>query len=272
MSKTRRSSDDQQLNYQAKIAEKFGQAAAIYQAQAVLQHRSAKQLLKIISAYHPYIPSSSIIEVGCGTGFITQGLIQAFPQHLLEITDFSTNMLDFCRSYVLVPDVQQHRVSFQLQDGEKLESRSQKYAAIVSGFVIQWFKKPVQVLQSWLDCLQPGGFLFLSFPTCHSFPEWQQICVENQIPFTANPLPDPALLLRSFTDQQIRYQEVIKTVDLYSSAAGFLHGLKAIGAGFNQTEHRLTFQQMKQLIQAWDCRTSNYVQISHYTMFLVIRK
>lgn len=257
---------------QASVADRFGQAAATYQAQASLQRHSANYLLEIIAAYQSYVPSGSIIEVGCGTGFITQGLFQAFPQHRLDITDLSTGMLNFCHSSVSVPDSQQHLVSFQVQDGEQLNSCSQPYAAIVSGFVMQWFKDPVWVLQNWFAQLKPGGFLFLSFPTCLSFPEWQQICIQNQLPFTANLLPDPALLLQPFTSKQIRYQEIVKTVDTYTSAAVFFRGLKAIGAGFNKSEQRLTIQQMKRLIQNWDNRTSNQVSVSYHTMFLVIQK
>lgn len=261
-----------QSNHQTRVADRFGQAAAAYQTQATLQRRSANHLLDIIATYQPRVPSGAIIEIGCGTGFITQGLIQAFPQHRLEITDLSTGMLDFCRNQVSISDSQQHLVSFQIQDGEKLQNRAQKYAAIVSGFAIQWFSDPVQTLQKWFTQLEPRGFLFLSFPTCQSFPEWRQICIQNNLPFTVNPLPDPVSLLQSFTNEQIRHQEIVQTVDTYTSAAVFFRGLKAIGAGLNQTEKRLSFQQMKQLIQDWDNRTSNHVRVSHYTMFLVIQK
>lgn len=262
----------QHPTHPARIADQFGRAAAIYQAQATLQRHSAHHLLNLISAYQPCVPSGKLVEIGCGTGFITQGLIPVFPHHILEITDLSTGMLDFCRADVSIPDKQQHLISFQIRDGEKVQSGSQPYAAIVSGFVIQWFKNPADVLQNWFAQLKPGGFLFLSFPTCHSFPEWRQICAHNQLPFTANPLPDPTLLLQSFTDTQIRHQEIVQTVDTYPSAAIFFRGLKAIGAGFNQTAQRLTLQQMKHLIQDWDQRTSNHVKVSYQTMFLVIQK
>lgn len=261
-----------QSNYRGSAADRFSQAAATYQTQATLQRHSANHLLNIIAAYQPCVPSGSIIEVGCGTGFITQGLIQLFPQHRLEITDLSTGMLDFCRNQVSISHSQQHLVSFQIQDGEKLKNRTQKYTAIVSGFVIQWFSDPIYTLQKWFAQLEPGGFLFLSFPTRHSFPEWRQLCIQNSLPFTVNPLPDPVSLLQSFADEKIRYQEVIQTVETFTSAAVFFRGLKAIGAGLNQTETRLSFQQMKQLIQDWDNRTSNHVKVSHHTMFLVIQK
>ncbi len=264
-------SNRQSPSHPARVADQFGQAAATYQAQATLQRHSAHHLLNIIAAYQSCVPSGSVIEIGCGTGFVTQGLIEAFPQHILEITDLSSGMLGFCKSFVSIPDRQQHLVSFHVRDGEKMQSCSDFYAAIVSGFVIQWFKNPANVLQNWLAQLKPGGFLFLSFPTCHSFPEWRHTCVQNQLPFTANPLPDPALLLQSFTDSQIRYQETVQTVDTYASAAVFFRGLKAIGAGLNQTEQRLTVQQMKRLIQDWDHRTANRVTVSHQTMFLVIQ-
>lgn len=261
-----------QTNYQISVADRFGQAAATYQAQASLQRHSANHLLNIIATYQSCIPSGAIIEIGCGTGFIAQGLIQAFPQRRLEITDLSAGMLDFCQNNISISHSQQHLVSFQIQDGEKPQDCARKYAAIVSGFVIQWFKNPANTLQTWLAQLEPGGFLFLSFPTRQSFPEWRQLCIQNNLPYTANSLPDPVLLLQSFTDAQIRYQEVVQTVDIYTSAAAFFRGLKAIGAGLNQTEKRLSFQQMKQLTQDWDNRTSNHVRVSHYSMFLAIQK
>lgn len=256
----------------AAIAARFGQAAAIYHDRAVLQKTCADHLLKLVKIEYFSIPNGLILEIGCGTGFVTQGLIQTFPELPLEITDLSEKMVQFCQSAVDIPAEQKHLVSFTQQDGEILPQNSGRYAAIVSSFVIQWFHSPAISLRNWFDQLLSGGFLFLAFPTDRSFSEWRHACEQLNLPFTAQPLPHPQTLLQSFTPAQIRHQETIKMLTAYPSAADFFRELKQIGAGSSQTGQRLSVQQIKHLIQYWDQSTFHTVKVGFEVMFLVVQK
>lgn len=273
-----------------KIAATFGQAAAAYHAQATLQKQGAAHLLNLAEPWLAQLPTGPILEIGCGTGFITQHLIQRFEGRSLHITDISAAMLEFCQTHVQVSAEQRSHLSFHQLDGEWLTTEfsqqgSQQgsqhpatpYAMIVSGFAIQWFKHPVETIQRWLNLLQPGGVLLLSVPTCDSFSEWKQACQALRLPYTAHPLPQAQQLMQLLESEQSSeqfnrtwYTETLPT--RFASAADFFKSLKAIGASHSQTQKQLSVPQMKQLIRYWDTQNPAGVTVHHHVLFGIIRR
>jgi malonyl-CoA O-methyltransferase len=255
-----------------KIAQRFGQAAAIYHSQASLQRHCATKLLEVLDRWD--VPPGQILEVGCGTGFLTQGLCDRFPQHPLRVTDLSAEMLDFCQTHLQTGS---GAVSFQQMDGEKLETE-ETYGLIVASFVIQWFRQPIETLRLWLERSQPNGILCLAFPTCHSFPEWRQMCEFLHIPFTANDLPNPQDLLKGLSKQvQDSYllEEFFHTS--HQDAGDFFRGMKSIGAGVNTSGQQLSASEMKRLIRHWNNtvkkdKPGSLLQVHHHVAFLLLRR
>jgi malonyl-CoA O-methyltransferase len=247
------------------IAHQFGQATAAYHAQAQMQKACAKKLF----TYLPQplmLPAGAILEIGCGTGFITQELIHRFPDRLLEITDLSPEMLQFCQANLQIPVRQKDLISFRQVDGEAIAS-SVPYAMIVSGFAIQWFQDPLNSLRQWLSQLQPGGLLLISVPTRQSFPEWRQVCLDLDLPFTANPLPDVQdILALEQAVNTCRINEEKMSLN-FENAADFFKSLKAIGAGVSQTGKQLSLPQMRKLIQSWNQHTNHQITVQFYVAF-----
>ena len=254
-----------------KIAQSYGQPALSYHAQASLQQDCAAKLLALLELWE--VPPGVILEVGCGTGFLTQGLCDRFPHHPLQVTDLSADMLHFCQTHLqIAPD--RAPVSFQQMDGEMLEE-NERYGLIVANFVIQWFKQPVESLLGWLERLKPSGILCLAFPTCDSFPEWRQVCESLQIPFTANLLPNPQTLIEAlskFSQDVYLQEEMFYTT--HRNASDFFRGLKSIGAGINISGQKLSSPKMKNLIQYWDncIEKDGVLQVHHHIAFLLIRR
>ncbi|NJR38488.1 MAG: methyltransferase [Leptolyngbyaceae cyanobacterium CSU_1_4] len=253
-----------------KIAQSFGQAALNYHAQASLQQHCAAKLLTLLELWE--VPPGAILEIGCGTGFLTQGLCDRFPNHPLQGTDLSTEMLHFCQSHLqIAPD--RAPVSFRQMDGEILEG-NERYGLIVANFVIQWFKHPVESLLSWLERLKPNGILCLAFPTCDSFPEWRQACESLQIPFTANSLPNPHTLIKALSkvSQDMYLQEEIFCTT-HRNGSDFFRGLKSIGAGINVSGQKMSAAEMKKLIRCWDNSVEKMVFTSSSSCrFLLIQR
>jgi malonyl-CoA O-methyltransferase len=257
------------------IAHQFGQATATYHAQAQMQKVCAKELF----TYLPdplALPAGVILEIGCGTGFITQELIYRFPDRALEITDLSPKMLQFCQANLQIPVPQKDAISFRQMDGEAIAAFSptaSPYALIVSGFAIQWFQDPVNSLRQWLSQLQLGGLLLISLPTRQSFPEWRQICLDLNLPFTANPLPDIEEIVAALAQESRSHQVCEQTIHLnFENAADFFKSLKAIGAGISQTGKQLSLPQMRQLIQYWNQQTHHQITVQFHVAFGVFQR
>jgi malonyl-CoA O-methyltransferase len=253
------------------IARQFGQAATAYNIHAKLQCQSAQHLLDLIQSYRNLIPPGDILEIGCGTGFITQGLVECFTNRTLEITDLSLRMLKFCQHNVIIPPEQVNHISFFQLDAEMELRDLNQYASIVSGFTAQWFRDTYQTISQLILQLQSGGILFLSFPGNKSFPEWRHICERLDLPFTANRLPDLDLLLAQLDDQvRVLHVETADVMTHHASAADFFRDLKAIGAGVSR--QHLSVGQMKRLIQGWNTHTSGQIDVHHQIIYLALQR
>lgn len=254
-------------SYKHQVASSFGQAGLTYDAEAMVQKYCAEKLLRILMDLD--IPDGVILEIGCGTGFVTQGLIHSFPTHELEITDISVEMLEVCQKN-LAPLLRKN-LSFRQLDAEKLDPNDNRYSLIISNFVIQWFEDPIKGIHTLSRCLKPGGILLVSFPNQDSFPEWKTMCRNLHLTFTGNPLPDAKKLISYLTESKIdyRYQEQI-ILTHYKQSLSFFRSIKRIGAGLNYSKKTLSPAEFRQLIYQWDHLTQNQIQIQYHVSFLII--
>lgn len=278
-----------------KIANNFGQSAQIYEAQAHLQRQCASQILsfldKACGRQGQDLPPGPILEIGCGTGFITQYLIDRFlsmplsqghpPTHPLHITDLSIEMVEFCQHHLKHPHSHTPPLSFHVLDAETSPAPAHTYSLIIGGFVAQWFKHLTNTVEQLIDQLKPGGRLVLSFPGHQSFPEWRRWCDRLLLPYTAHPLPNPHALIQQLQllpDQYDLRVEMCPTY--YENAKAFFKSMKVIGAGATDADQRLSPKQMRRLLKAWQplavdqrkSATSHSLTVHYEVVYLSILK
>lgn len=253
------------------IAQQFGQAAADYHAEAHLQRQMAQQLLASLDAWPSALPEGPVLEVGCGTGFLTQGLVKRFPNRSFDITDLSRSMLQFCQATLDIPAEQRGCLQFRQVDGEAIEPLP--YALIASAFAIQWFKQPVNTLRHWLNLLKPGGLLLISLPVAGSFPEWRSMCEQLNLPFTANVLPQSEEIRQSLSlnARDYVFQECDQVMT-FPRSMDFFKNLKSIGAGFNSSGQHLSLSQMRQLTQYWDHQYAGSITVHCRVLWGVVQR
>lgn len=273
------------ISYKQQIAKNFSQAISTYNTYAVVQQECARELVKLLRSRSTLLPSGPILEIGCGTGLVTQELVKEFSDRSLVITDISQDMLNYCQQNLQLTSDQLQHIFFKQMDGEAIDipvdtsadtfidTSGMTYAAIVSGFVVQWFERPIESLKQLLSHLQPGGVLLASFPTHQSFPEWKQICETVGLPFTATSLPDPQDWSKQLTTDLVKCSYLEKQVaTTYSQAIEFFKSLKLIGAVATQAQQTLSAAQMRKLIRDWDEQYPDGIQVHYHIAFLVICK
>ena len=64
-----------------------------YHDNASIQKITAKSLIQLL----PTISRPRILEIGCGTGILTEALMREYPKGIFEITDISDVMLKECK-------------------------------------------------------------------------------------------------------------------------------------------------------------------------------
>jgi malonyl-CoA O-methyltransferase len=250
------------------IAASFGEAASFYDDHAEVQRQVADRLIASLEPWRDIIPDGPIVELGCGTGFVTEGLAELYPKKEIQVTDLSAEMVDFCKQ-----KFDQDNLSFRVQDAEDVPYDEPHYGMTVSGFTAQWFQDPAQTLGKWLQATQPGGLLLVSFPGNESFPTWRKHCEELGLPFTGNQLPDveEMVVKMSVGPAQVDFYEDTMT-ETFDSAQDFFRKMKCLGAGTQRRGRSLTPRELSMLIDHWDSSAEGSIEVRYHAVFLAVKR
>lgn len=249
------------------MAGAFGRGAEYYQDNAGVQKEAAQRLVAFLNLRAGALPPGPILEVGCGTGFVSEGLCSIFPDRTVHLTDLSEGMVRYCAESVA--SRRSTHVSAFTADAEFWRG-GDEYALIVAAFVAQWFKDPAAGLRRLARSLRPGGILLASVPTAASFPEWRRACDEAREPFTGAPLPEASELAAGLTSAHldVEWTEASFT-ETFRSPLDFLIHLKRMGAAAGSSREPLSTGSMRRLLRAWERRTDGPARITYQVLFLL---
>lgn len=200
----------------AKVANSFSQAAATYDSSARIQAETAKLLAARVLGEdikaHP-----SVLEIGCGTGFLTQQLRPALGGEWL-LTDIAPSMLERARTRF-----GDDGINYRVMDGEAPNVGEMRFNLIVSSLAVQWFVKPVESLRRLTTLLAPGGLLACATLGPGSFSEWREAHAEAGVSCGIPPYPEAAAFQGFRSESQ-------GLLDHHVDGRAFLRHLKDIGA------------------------------------------
>ncbi|WP_421774597.1 methyltransferase domain-containing protein [Gracilimonas sp.] len=255
----------------SRVARNFGNAAESYHQEAEIQKKVADGLISSLLPWRELLPPGPILEVGCGTGFLTHRLVEHFPEKEFVITDASPEMLQFCKTELDKSGLLTDKHQFQVLDANEFINTEEEYSMVISNFAPQWFKDTSLVLESLSESIKPGGLLLCSFPGNHTFEQWYEYCLELGLPYTANPLPDveEVVVKLSMGPMQIDYYED-DLFQEFDASINFFRHLKRIGAAENVKGNSLTTKQFRLLLNHWDQKTSG--KIKWHVVYLAAKK
>ncbi len=258
------------------IADSFGAAAGTYDDYALVQEQCARQLVAFLNDQDMgpgigqetnQLPPAPILEIGCGTGFLSEQLLGSYgDRHRLYFTDLAPQMVQACQQRLKAPQFSALGPNgaapvFQVRemDGADLDpaQTESRFSLIASSFALQWFENPEVILDQWLGCLVPGGWLAIAFPTCHSFRQLQTQCTELELPYPVMAMPDPTPLISwgwQQASQCIFHQDFVPLQA--PSPQAFLRHFNRIGAVPDGTSiesnQKLSTAQLRRLIRHWN--------------------
>lgn len=206
----------------ARIAGAFDRAEA-YDAHARIQRLTADHLAAAI-ANRRLALFGPALEIGCGTGFLTEALLAALPGLALTATDLAPEMVRRTRDRI----GDQPGLDFAVLDGEHPGARPPGgWQLIASSLAFQWFEHPAAAIARLAASLAPGGLLAITLLAAGSFAEWRKALGGDDI---LRDWPDEAAL-HALCPIGFRADITIDTlVDTPSDGRTFLRELKAIGA------------------------------------------
>jgi malonyl-CoA O-methyltransferase len=208
------------------IARSFDAAVRSYDSNARVQRRAARALATRIAEL-PLPAAPRILEVGCGTGFLSSSLMARFRDGRFLFTDLSPAMARASRSKL----ARRGDAGFAVMDGEA-PAVAARFDLVASSFAMQWFLDLPKALAQLASCLRPGGQLAFATMGAESLREWRALHGEAGLAFGGLDFPSAAELSAMAEQARLRgtvTEERIKR--RYADAATFLRELKALGAG-----------------------------------------
>jgi len=250
------------------VAESFGQHARSYNEHARVQRTAAEFLVTMVDEYLRDL-SGPYLEIGTGTGFLTQLLLQKLPSGTYYATDLSEEMLFVCRENLTIP--RGLDVRYDIRDAEE-SLDSQQYGLIATAMTAQWFEDTPGTLRRYAESLKPGGLLIYSYLDESCFPEWKALCAESGVPFTGNPLPTSAPL--RIDNNRFCWEGTTHEVfsEMYASPADFFRNLKRIGAGTQKQGNKNSAGAVLNLNEYWLKKGVDAFKITYGITFGVIRR
>lgn len=233
------------------IRKRFSAAAESYSQSARVQERAALQLAGEL----PDLPEGArILEVGCGTGFLTRRLAGRYPDCRIEALDVSAEMIEQARRQVA--DVAAWHVSDVLDF-----SPVQAYDLIASSSALHWIDDLGALFRHLRGLLRPGGQIVFSIMLEGTFRELHAARVEAvpEKPLVRR-LPAEATVRAAVESAGLRLAECIPCTESveYESARAFLREIRAqgvSGGGFFDGGRYLSHAELVRLCRCYDERS-----------------
>lgn len=142
------------LSWKNKVTRNFDVHAHMYEQYGDVQTKVADNLACDL----PCLEKANILEIGCGTGFLSRHLIKKYKGQRLNITDVSPRMLHQAKSIF-----SDRATRFFILDAEK-EQTGETYDLIVANMVCQWFENQKVGLNNLKSMVKPGGAIYFLCP------------------------------------------------------------------------------------------------------------
>lgn len=97
-------------------------------------------------------PHKDWLDVGCGTGALTQVILQHAEPRTVTSVDSSNGFLEYARAHIADP-----RASFRLGDAQSLPADAASFDVAVSGLVLNFVPQRQQAVAGMARVVRPGG-------------------------------------------------------------------------------------------------------------------
>lgn len=214
------------------VGSAFAAAAADYDRAAGLQRDVAEALANRIARLG-LGDAPTILEIGCGTGFLGGALVPLLPGARWICSDLAPAMVARSRA------VGQGAAQYLAMDGERVcFAQGPRFDLICSSLAVQWFTQPASSFADLARLLKPGGYLVFSTMGAGSFREWRALLAGQGLKPGIPDYPDAlgwAALLPTSGTMTVTEEDRVVT---YPDPHRFLRDLKQIGAATPRHDHR----------------------------------
>lgn len=250
------------------VAQSFSRAADSYDDVASIQRWVINRLLQSMESPQGV---NRVLDIGCGTGQLTDRVNQRFAPHTLIGLDIAEGMTRAAKARTSLPAI--------CGDAEVMPFPDNFFHVLVSSFALQWCPDVQQVFAEAHRVLHAQGRFYFTLPVEGTLAElkhgWHQADPDNS---HVNDFYEPdqiAVAARRAGFQQVSVR-VITQQEFYPDLKSITHALKGMGA-HNVTEGRARHvtgkRKIKALLDAYESyRTDKGLPLTWQVAFGVLEK
>ena len=251
------------------LARNFSSAAVSYEQWAVPQRLIAEEMAKLLPEKGRL---NTILDVGCGTGYLTGSLHERYPGASILGIDVAPEMVNTCRRHW--PDARQ--LSFQIADAEQFNCRH-GFDLVSSSFCFQWFCARERSIRRLAEMLNPGGIFACAIPVAGSLAElyetYQSVLCEK-MPGLEYVSSEIYIDILTGAGLRLIFLKEEAVQSFYKSGLHALRTFKEIGATFKHHWGYAprTAAEVKKIAQYYECRYAiddGQVPITYNVLYLV---
>ena len=262
------------MNEGISIARHFSKASGRYAREAEAQRRFAEKL----DSRLPLLPDGArILEIGCGTGFLTELLMKRYPTCALEGIDISAAMLGRVQAATA-----ENAGLLRLHHGDiRNFSFSRQFELVTSCSAIHWIPPYEDLFTRVYDLLAENGCFFFSMMLQGTLGELHELRRElfpHKVPRAEMPTFAEVSANLAKAGFAVSTSEKDNVIIRYSNATSFfecIRGAGLTGGAFSTGAAPLTRTELRLLSAAYQSRysvASGEVQASyHSAMFCAVR-
>ncbi|MED4079621.1 malonyl-ACP O-methyltransferase BioC [Halalkalibacterium halodurans] len=238
----------------------FSKSAHLYDGVNHVQRKMAHRLVQLLDEKRRDAKDEprAILDIGCGTGWLTRECLKSFPQATIDAVDLSKQMLEVAEKNVSFhPNVQFIQGDIEKMVREKPSAKT--YDVIVANAVFQWLDKPTETVGQLRSWLKPNGLLLFSTFGPDTFYELhdsfllaakQLRIIDERRGLDYLSKSEWKRILDGLFAELTIHEE--KAIESYSTVEQFLHTVKKMGATYSQSSRPLSkryYQLMKEIYE-----------------------
>jgi malonyl-CoA O-methyltransferase len=242
-----------------KIQEKFSAASHTYNDVAHVQKESALILVKNLHEFITGFNPKTILDLGTGTGYLTEALLQHYPSSFYSLNDIAPGMISFVQNKF------KHHSKFSFYESDMENGNFEPHNLIVSNLSMQWVESLEKTIQKFYSKSDVFSFSSLLDGT---FREWNNILKNFGLPSALKQYPTENnltnFLYRLGTKNHHFYVKEFQVN--FNNIRSFFNYLKKLGASASDT--KIPFQEMVRIIKNHNLGFS----ITYKIFFAVVKR
>ncbi len=238
-----------------KLRQSFGSASLSYDRVAVLQRQVG---LSMLQQAVPAKLSGIVVDMGCGTGFLTKALLNAEDIERIVALDIALPMLHAARQKL----GDAGRLHYVCGDAESPPLHTNSVDTVVSNLALQWCRDLTAVFCGLHRILKADGELFFSTFGPQTLCELKQAWAEVDDYHHVNEFYHETEIRRCLADAG--FKEIVVHSEIYRPAYGsvldLMKELKSMGAhnvSSGRNKRLTTKQEMTSMIEAYPLNDAN---------------